>query len=118
MATNITRDDLRDPANWAEISRESHYNVKQLAKDLGYGARQVERFMLSEFGVKPKAWLDNQQMERMQELLRHSQRSLKEISEEAGFKRFEHFCSKFKRRIGLSPGAWRNSNGSLGMRSR
>jgi transcriptional regulator GlxA family with amidase domain len=111
METIITSARLLERANWAEISRKSHYKVKQLAKDLGSCPRQLERFMQSHFSLKPKAWLDGLQMQRAQELLRDAELSVKEISYEAGFKCIQHFCAKFKRRFKLSPGVWRLAGG-------
>ncbi len=52
--------------------------------------------------------IEKERLERVQRLLRGSDRSLVRIAEQTGFKKVSHLSALFKKRFGLSPRAYRS----------
>jgi AraC-like DNA-binding protein len=59
------------------------------------------------FGVPPHRYLLDMRIQHAQELLTTTILSQEEIAEYCGFADIHHFSKTFKRKVGLTPGAWR-----------
>jgi AraC-like DNA-binding protein len=61
-------------------------------------------------GHPPYKWLLMKRVERAQELILNTERSLCEIALDTGFSDQSHFTRIFSRHVGASPGAWRRAH--------
>jgi AraC-like DNA-binding protein len=62
-------------------------------------------------GMSPHQWLIQRRIDQALELMRDRTLPLTEIALAAGFADQSHFTRMFTRKLGVSPGAWRNTNG-------
>ena len=82
--------------------------LDSLAKKLGIGIRQTERLLKKHYNKSFSKKKTEARMFAASTLLRESQRTVTEISEELGYSSCEHFCSAFKKYMGLTPGEYRS----------
>ncbi len=91
----------------------SHYDTTvggtDIAAALGFSYRYVTRCAVADFGVTPLQLVHAVRIEKAKERIVSSDRELKEIAFEVGFKSIHHFGRTFKKVTGMSPGAWRDS---------
>ena len=85
--------------DWETRARKGKYRVYKLARSVGVSCRQLERYFLREFQVRPKAWLEDLKMSDAGRLWRRGLR-VKDIAVNTGFKNSAHFSRAFKRRYG------------------
>ncbi len=85
--------------------------VEELAKNLYVSPSWFRKIFREKTGESPSAYHLNRRMEKAAELLEHSELSVREISEELGFKNQNHFSALFKRKRGLSPSFYRHNSG-------
>ena len=81
--------------------------VAELAVACSMSRRSLEYLFQSTFRTSPRAYLEMVRIERAKDLLGLSQLDGQEIARRVGFKRSSYFTEIFKRRVGLSPGAYR-----------
>lgn len=86
---------------------ERDYTIDKLARDCGCSRRTLEiRFAeLSDRGINAHLW--GLRMDRAKELLQNTHLPLTQIADQCGFASPYHFCQKFKRETGQTPGAFR-----------
>lgn len=81
------------------IADELHFSVSYLSK------------IFKEFkGITIKAYLSQKRIEYAKELLIKSDYKIKQIAEKSGYTNDRAFISNFKKYIGVTPGAYRNTN--------
>ena len=91
-------------AHYAETVRGT-----DIASALGLSYRYVTRCAAADFGMTPLQLVHAVRIEKAKERIISSDRGLKEIAAEVGFKSIHHFSRTFKKETGMSPGAWRDS---------
>jgi transcriptional regulator GlxA family with amidase domain len=84
---------------WEARARKGRYRVFNLAKSAKVSCRQLERYFLRGFQVRPKVWLEDLKMVDAGRLWRRGLR-VKDIAVNTGFKNPTHFSRAFKRRYG------------------
>jgi AraC-like DNA-binding protein len=89
----------------ADISR--HYTIEQIAMHVGLSATKLKKGFKELFKTTLFEYLETQRMERAKELMRSTDKSLKQISSLAGFRYMNNFSTAFKRKFGVSPHEWR-----------
>ncbi len=83
--------------------------LERLASVCGLSVSRFAHAFKTATGVAPYQWLLQRRIERTKALLKHSAESLADIAQSCGFADQSHFNRVFKRAVGASPGAWRQS---------
>jgi AraC family transcriptional regulator len=94
--------------NLAEPLRSYH-----LAKVAGLSKAHFVRKFKAATGVTSHRFVMNKRLNRALELLSASDKSLTDIATLCGFSDQSHFGRVFKRTLGLTPGAWRQTRGAI-----
>ena len=81
--------------------------LSQLAAECGLSVSHFARSFKASFGVSAHGWLVQRRIERSQELLMHTGRSLADIADQAGFTDQAAFSRTFRQIVGITPGRWR-----------
>jgi AraC family transcriptional regulator len=95
-ALDMIRGDLAQPLTLAEI-----------AEACGLSASYFSRAFRRSTGATPHAFLLQARVERAKVLLKRKDLLLAEVASACGFADQSHFTRVFARKIGLTPGAWR-----------
>jgi len=82
-------------------------DFKALAAELGMGYSNFRHGFVARVGVSPREHYLNSRIQKAQDLLLGTARSVKEIAEILGFESPSHLSKQFKDRIGVSPVDWR-----------
>ena len=82
-------------------------DMKALAANLYVSYSWFRKAFKEQIGEAPSEYHLNRRIEKACELLRTTELSVRQISEEIGFKNQNHFSALFKRKTGLSPSRWR-----------
>lgn len=94
--------------SWSEIQNGRPPNVEDLAARLGMSARSLNRLFQQDLNQTARDFLLTLRMERAAQILRaFPDRSIQQISEEAGFSNQGTFASAFRAWSGLKPREYR-----------
>lgn len=94
--------------DWARDRLDRSISVAELADKAAMSIRNFHRRFQDTVGMTPAAWLLEERLRVAREHLEASGRPLNEVAEAAGFPSLETFRSAFRRRVGVSPSAYRN----------
>lgn len=86
-------------------------DMKELAENLYVSYSWFRKVFKEQTGEAPSEYHLKRRIERACELLREGDQSVRQISEELGFKTQNHFSALFKRKTGLSPLVYREAKG-------
>jgi len=109
-STDILATNDRELAAGARFLHErafSRITTLDMARAAGMSRRVFERRFAALFGRSPKAEVLRLRMERVKELLLHTDWTLAEIAEQTGFKHSEYLHAVCSQKLGLSPGEFR-----------
>jgi len=81
--------------------------LDDLAKAAGISRPQLVRLFRAQTGLSPMRYLENRRLERALELLEHTSLPIEAIAETVGYPNPFHFSTRFRRRFGQSPRAYR-----------
>lgn len=88
-----------------------HYSesigTADILRRVGVSRSTLERRFLSSLGRSPSEELTRVRLERVKELLQHTDLSLRAVADRTGFDHVESMCRLFKRQMGRTPGAYR-----------
>lgn len=82
-------------------------DFKKLAKELGVGYSNLRHNFVARTGSSPRDYYINTRIQKAQDLLFKTSKSIKEIAEILGFESGSHLTRQFKSKVGTSPGEWR-----------
>lgn len=85
--------------------------LEQVAKELGVSYSNLRRVFREQTGMSLKRYQDEVRIRRACELLRSSDKSVKEIAGLLGYNTAYHFSTQFRSATGLAPSLWRKKNG-------
>lgn len=85
--------------------------LEQLAADLGVSYTTLRRVFRLHAGMSLKQYQTDVRIRRACELLRSSNKSVKEIAGHLGYSSAFHFSAQFSKITGLAPSVWREANG-------
>ncbi len=77
-----------------------------------YSYRHVSSFFKKEVGVSPLSYLERLRIEKSQELLKHSEMTIKKVATQVGFRSVHYFTHVFRKRCGIPPATWREKEKS------
>jgi transcriptional regulator GlxA family with amidase domain len=95
---------------WSPKARgglDKEVTIAQLADDCGLSTSQFARAFRQSTDRPPHRWLRQRRVERAQELLLTSDKTLAEITRACGFNDQTHLTRVFGKTVGTSPGVWR-----------
>jgi AraC family transcriptional regulator len=96
-----------------ELLRENlpgRIRLSQLAQECGLSISHFARSFKASFGVSTHRWLVQRRIERSEELLIHTRKSLADIADQVGFADQAAFTRTFHQIVGISPGRWRRDH--------
>jgi AraC-like DNA-binding protein len=82
-------------------------DLPALAAELGVGYSNLRHSFMARVGISPRQHYLNTRLQKAQDLLINTAKSIKEIAEILGFESASHFSKQFKSRVGHSPNDWR-----------
>jgi AraC-like DNA-binding protein len=85
-----------------------HYTIEEIARHSGLSPTKLKKGFKMIFGAGLFEYLETARFEKAKEMMADRNKSLKQISKEAGFKHQNNFSKAFKKRYGMTPGTWRN----------
>jgi AraC-like DNA-binding protein len=94
----------------ADLTKE--ITIAQLAYDCGLSTSQFARAFRQSTGCPPHRWLLQRRINRAQDLLLTSDKTLTQIAGACGFSDQSHLTRAFGQTVGTSPGLWRRSKRS------
>ena len=101
-------DEIVEQARAQLVLRCDHpLELPTLATELGISYSHLRHSFTARLGVSPKQYYRNARLEKAQDLLLNTPKSVKEVAEILGFESAFHLSKQFKRRYGSSPKNWR-----------
>src|SRR6202163_186737 len=92
-----------------DANLDKEITIARLACDCGLSASQFARAFRQSTGCTPHRWLLQRRVERAQDLLLTSDKTLAEIASSCGFFDPSHLTRAFGQTVGTSPGLWRRA---------
>jgi AraC-like DNA-binding protein len=92
-----------------EAGLDKEITIARLAHDCRLSASQFARAFRQSTGCTPHRWLLQRRVERAQDLLLTSDKTLAEIASSCGFFDPSHLTRAFGQTVGTSPGLWRRA---------
>jgi AraC-like DNA-binding protein len=91
------------------IARRYHETiiVEQLARELHIGYSSFRQSFKAQTGLSPKQYQLQIRLQKAQEFLANTSKSVGEIAEILGFNTAYHLSNQFKKHVGLAPQIWR-----------
>jgi AraC family transcriptional regulator len=102
---------------YVEENLNRNVSVTELANVVHLGPSHFRRAFKRCLGVSPHAYIIERRVRRAQELMLATDLPLSEIALQVGFADQAHLTTRFHRRIGKTPGAWRREGGRGGKMS-
>jgi AraC-like DNA-binding protein len=78
-------------------------SVSDLAQQVGLNRRKLNEGFRQLFGTTPYGCLRNYRLEKAQELLANSERSVEEVAKLVGYGDRSHFATAFRKKFGMNP---------------
>ncbi|MCX4024664.1 helix-turn-helix transcriptional regulator [Endozoicomonas sp. SM1973] len=86
---------------------ETHFmqlwSLEQYAKEFGASLTTFKEMFDSEFGMSPRAWINEKRLQYAHELLLTSNVGIVDVAFEAGFSSQSYFTQAYRRRFGITP---------------
>ena len=101
------RGSLRDLQMWMMEHLGDHLSVEALAKRVAMSPRHFARVFRAEMGVAPGAFVERLRIESARRRLEESKRSVEQIALDCGFGTADSLRRTFRRRLRVSPAAYR-----------
>ena len=100
--------------DYAEASLGQALDLTTWAATVDMSVREFAWCFRQKTLVSPYAWFMNRRISRAKEMLSQTELPIVEVALQVGFCSQSHFTEAFRRRVGLSPGHWRDRYGSGG----
>jgi AraC-like DNA-binding protein len=105
----LGKNELSRVIEFMEANVGSDMTLGCIAKLVDLSPRHLRRLFLAATGVAPSEMFTNIRLERAAHDLRHSRKSITEISLDCGFSQPQHLATAFRRKFGVTPTAFRRS---------
>lgn len=109
---HITNSKLLDAVNLMQTHLEDRLTSAEIANLVGISVRQLERLFRYALDTTPAAFYMTLRLERGQQLLEQSTRSVMEIADACGFSSSSHFARNYRQQYGCTPRRQRQKNRS------
>lgn len=104
-----THPDVVNAARLIRNQARASASVEQICEQIGTSRSTLDRLFRDHLGRSVAGERTRLRLQRSQNLLLNSERSLAEIARECGFSSATYFCRFFKRLTGITPNAFRES---------
>ena len=98
---------LRQLMEWIDANPECDLSVPKLAAHCAMSERNFNRRFTEETSITPARYVEQSRLEHARHSLEESELSLQKITDLCGFKSIEVMRRLFQRKLGLSPGLYR-----------
>ncbi|WP_340265991.1 helix-turn-helix transcriptional regulator [Sphingobium mellinum] len=89
---------------------ESSVAMSDIALNCRLSVSYFERAFANSVGISPYAWLLEQRLMQAKDFLRIPSMPIAHIALDCGFTDQAHFTNTFSRKVGMTPGVWRNKH--------
>jgi AraC family transcriptional regulator len=103
----------RKVRKFIDDSLDSTIRLRDCASKARLSAAHFSHVFKSTFGTTVHHYIRRRRIERAQQLMLISKQPLSQIALACGFATQAHFCTVFRKVVGLSPNAWRHRNMNL-----
>lgn len=107
MQSGIDERVLRASAEIDRMPIDQTMSEARLDRQLGLSRSHLDALFVAQLETTPRRYLEGRRLTVAERLLKQTQRSVKEIAIELGFRHSSHFCMWFKRLRGRSPTEFR-----------
>ncbi len=101
---------IREAINFVERNLDRPISIDDIAKQCNLNRHYFSRLFKEQMGISPQQFLIQYRMSRACELLKDTDKQLKEIAELVGYSNQFNFSTAFKNHYQLSPNQWRQKN--------
>jgi transcriptional regulator GlxA family with amidase domain len=112
LTTAHTDEAVRKAEQWLQRKYREDLRMEELAGRFGMSPRTFERRFRAAVGQSPIAYLQNVRVSAARRMLEDGKRSIQQVSSAVGYDDVAFFRALFKRRIGVSPAAYREHFGT------
>ena len=92
---------------YIETHSAEHFSLQKMAGELFVNGRYLLRAFKRGTGCTPLAYHHRVRCEKAKDMLEHSEKSISEVGEAAGFVSSSHFSHIFKKTVGCTPTEYR-----------
>ena len=93
--------------NFIDKNLNRRIRICDLAKICRLSTNYFSNVFTNTFGYSPNTYITQRRLERVQLLLRNSDRSLSDVALACGFSDQPHLTRLFRQHVGMTPGEWR-----------
>lgn len=104
---------VRRMLDYINLHETDVIRIEQLAATCKKSPSQAERLFRRELGIPPYRYILNRKIELAKELLRETGMSVRDISGYLSFEDEFYFSGLFRRKVGVSPSAYRKMGGTV-----
>ncbi|MEM8793492.1 MAG: AraC family transcriptional regulator [Pseudomonadota bacterium] len=108
----LTPAQLGHLVDYIEENLASRMTLETMAELCGLGQYQLIRSFKFETGFSPHQYVLERRVERAREMLERPENSIAEVAYSVGFSSQAHMTDVFRRRLGVTPGAYRKDRGA------
>ncbi|UZE23805.1 transcriptional regulator FtrA [Pseudomonas sp. B21-056] len=105
------RNELSQVLQWIREHLDQPLSVSDMAARVAMSERTFLRRFIETTGLSPKAWLQQERLNRARELLETTDQSATGIAQACGYRSVESFRAAFRNAVGLPPSAYRERFG-------
>lgn len=100
---------MNDILFWLQENLGRKFSVENTAKRFNMSERTLNRRFREQAGTTPLQWILGARVKRAQQLLETTALSIEGIADATGFESTASFRDRFRRLVGTTPTAWRNT---------
>ena len=104
---------VRRMLDYINLHETDTIRIEQLSAVCEKSPSQAERLFRAELGIPPYRYILNRKIELAKELLRETGMSIRDVAAYLSFEDEFYFSGLFRRKVGLSPSAFRKQLGSV-----
>ena len=100
--------EIQECMSYIELHFQQCLTLETLAKSLGYSKNYLSSKFTREVGMSISDYITHIKMEHSKLLLKNTNKSIQEISDELGYNSISYFSALFRKQTGFTPTAYRN----------